>query len=56
MTAFGTAEHWRERADKVREYLRITTDPLMRRQIEEIIEIYEDLARRAEGASGSQPS
>jgi hypothetical protein len=48
VAAFGTAEYWRERAIEAREYLKATRDALIRRQLEEIIETFDRLAKEAE--------
>ena len=56
VAAFGTAEYWRERADEAREYLKGMNDPLIRRQVEEIIVVYDRLAKQAEtGSPKRQP-
>lgn len=47
MAAFGTAEYWRERAEEARRYLEAMSDPLIRRQVEEIIAVYDRLAKQA---------
>lgn len=47
MAAFGSPEYWHERANEAREYLKDAHDPLLRRQMEEIIETYERLAKEA---------
>jgi hypothetical protein len=48
VAAFGTAEYWQERADEARQYLEKMSDPSIRRQVEEIIAVYDRLAKETE--------